>query len=172
MAEVLVADRGSRGARPGGGGAGVGPAVPRVPFAVLALGLAIVGVADAVLIWHPLEPGNAEWEFAAITRTFNGLALATIGIGGLAALAVGSGRRARIGLMSAVCALATLAIAATGVLYLLVIPVALGAAPAPLVDSLTLAIGKTLLYIVVYLGIYGFLTVYGWRRFNSLAGRS
>jgi hypothetical protein len=166
VADVLVPDRVARGRVPGGGSP-----VARAPLTVLALGLAIVGVADAALVWYPPEVGNAQWEFTTITRTFNGLALATIGIGGLAALAIASARRGLIAVLSALCTLAAIAIMVAGVLYLMSVPVALGAAPAALADSLTLAIGKTLLYIVVYLAVYGFLTVYGWRRFNALAER-
>ena len=164
---MLVSDHVARSGR----APAAGPPVARAPLTVLALALAIVGVADVALVWYPLDVGNPQWEFTTITRTFNGLALATIGIGGLVALAIGSRRRGLTGVLSLVSTLATLAIVAAGALYLLAIPVALGAAPAALAESLALAIGKTLLYIVVYLAVYGFLTVYGWRRFNALAER-
>lgn len=137
------------------------------PLLAVSGAITVIGVIDAALVWVPPQFGDPQWEFGVLTRTFNGLALASLGISGLAVLAFGSRRRGLIAAMSGLCSLGFLVVLAAGVLYGLVVPVAWGGAPPGVRESLGFAIGKTVSYIFVYLALYGFLAVDGWRRFGS-----
>jgi hypothetical protein len=141
---------------------------PWVPIVVVGWGLAIVGMIDVALVWFPTNFSSAEWEFGTITRTFNGLALATVGIGAVAACGIGMGSRWLLASVGVLATIATLAIIATGGLYALVAPVAIGGAPEQLRGSLMLAIGKTSAFALVYLAIYSFLAFYCFKRFHSV----
>lgn len=169
MSEVLLTDRGAVSQRSGQRERARARAqFPWAPVAVIGAALAVVGLADVALVWYPLSLGNPEWEFGVLSRTFNGLALATIGLAMLMVLALYARRRTLVGIGSFAFTVATVLVVLAAGLYLLVLPVAWGGAPAQLKESLGFAIGKTLLYMGVYLCVYGFMAVHGWKRFGAL----
>src|SRR5687767_13435790 len=91
------------------------------------LALTTAGLADLALTWIPVQLGTPEWEFGTIASSFSGLPLVTIGFAALLGSALARGMRWQMtGLGVLLLALAIALIAALA-LFILVIPVALGA---------------------------------------------
>lgn len=129
--------------------------------------IALVGFTDLAFAWFPFEWGNLEWEFGTSSRTFDGLPLVTIGIGALAASAIGLGSRRRV-LGTLVLVLTTwLLVVGSLLIYWLNVPPAWAAAPVPILASLKVAALRSSIFMVVYLGSYSWLIVFLWRRWRS-----
>jgi hypothetical protein len=120
--------------------------------------LALIGITDVALLWIPPRLGNAEWEFATISATFESLPLAALGFG---LLAVGSiVKRGRVGLylLAAVFAALTLLVVGSATLFALDVPLALKAAPAPMKSQLIQHFLKTGILALAYLFLFAYLT--------------
>ncbi|HEX6135407.1 MAG TPA: hypothetical protein VFZ24_15665 [Longimicrobiales bacterium] len=141
----------------------------RVPAGLfLALGLAItaVGFIDLGFAWFPWRFGNGEWEFGTVSRTFDSLALVSVGIGLVAAAAVSRPSRWLIGTVAAVATIVLLGLLGSILIYALNLPVALRAVPAGASGALQRAVMRTSGFMLVYVAFYTWLTVYGWRSFR------
>lgn len=113
--------------------------------------IAIVGVVLVVGVWIPANFGEPDWEFGTVNSFLDGLPLALIGLGLLAAGALAEGRRAvavGVGLtLVAVAVGATLA----GLLLAIDLPLAWRAAGsnALLLTALKKALAKGAIQVVV-----------------------
>jgi hypothetical protein len=116
--------------------------------------LAVVGLADFLLAWYPLNLGSPEWEFATVAQTFSGLPLVSIGLAGLLGAGLALGKRwLIIGtglLLVAGAAVLLLALA----LFLLDVPLALSASEGLARTGIKKAVIKTLMLGVVFGGAY------------------
>lgn len=159
-----------------GGPAQDKPAAPlaTVPLTFLAplvaLGLALVAVAavDLGLAWYPPRFGYQEWEFGTASRTFDGLALGTIGLVLLTVGAVASRGKRRLLALVIVHVLALFVLLAVAGLYALNAPVALARVPLEARQLLTHAVIRTSLFILFYLPLYGWLALFTWRQYRAV----
>lgn len=129
--------------------------------------IALVGFTDLAFAWFPFEWGNLEWEFGTSSRTFDGLPLVTIGIGALAASAIGLGSRRGVLATFLLVLLTWLLVVGSLAIYWLNVPPAWAAAPAPILASLKIAALRSSIFMIVYLGSYSWLILFLWRRWRS-----
>lgn len=130
--------------------------------------IAIVGWTDLAFAWFPLEWGNPEWEFGTSSRTFDGLPLATIGVGAIAASAVGLGSRRGMLLTLALVLVSLLLVFGAALMYWLTVPPAWAAAPDSILASLKIAALRTSIFMILYLAAYSWLAFFLWRRWRGL----
>jgi MFS family permease len=116
----------------------------------LGLALATVGLGDLLLTWIPLELGSPEWEFGTIASSFSGLPLVTMGLAGLLGSALARGVRWQVAGLGILLLALALALIAALVLFLLVIPVALGAVQGEARVGILKAVVRTTLLGVVF----------------------
>lgn len=160
MSKVIVG--GTGGART----AAAAPAQPSIPgglFVALGLAVTAVGLIDLGFAWFPWQFGNGEWEFGTVSRTFDSLALVSVGIG---FFSLGAVLRRSSWMSSAAVALSGVLLAALlgGVLiYALNLPLALRMVPPEAAGALRRAIMRTGAFMLVYLTFYTWLTWFNWR---------
>lgn len=88
-----------------------------------------VGLFDIALAWYPLMSGNPAWEFGVFNLTVWSLPFPTTGLVAMLASAVALDRVGRVRIV-AICMLGlAVAIVTIGLLYALVVPIALQGAP-------------------------------------------
>lgn len=136
---------------------------------LLALGLALSAVAliDLSFVWFPLRIGSPEWEFATIARTFDALALGTVGLVLILLSVVRGGHRTGLALLAALMTTVTLVLFGAVLIYALNVTVALGAVPAEAKSALLRAIARTGTLMFVYVTLYGWLSWFTWRRLGA-----
>ena len=138
------------------------------PLAALGGLLVLVSAFDLGFAWFPLNLGNEEWEFGTISRTFDGLALGTVGLGFLMVAGTAQRSRAVLAGLAAVFTVSVIVLLAMVALYALNAPVALGAAPARAQSVLERAVARTSVFMVLYVGFYVWSTWFVWRRLKSI----
>jgi hypothetical protein len=113
--------------------------------------LTLAGVGDWVLAWVPMRLGSPEWEFGTVASTFSGLPLATMGFAGLLGSAVARGIRWQVRVVGVLLLMWAALILGAFVLFLLDIPVALGAVqPGPARLGIVKAIAKTVMLVTLF----------------------
>ncbi len=129
-------------------------------IAWFSLVLAVAGLGDWVLAWVPLHFGSPEWEFGTVVSSFSGLPLVTMGLAGLLGSAVARRIRWQVIAVSSILLIwAAVILAALG-LFLLDVPLALGAVQGParlgiikaIVKCVMLGMLFSLAYIVAGIG--------------------
>lgn len=122
----------------------------------LAIGLVIASLLDLGALWYPIQLGKMEWEYTTIATTFDSLPLITVGLGFLAAMALGQGRRNTVVALGALFVLMTVLIGSMLVIFSLDVTVAIQAAPVAAKGLVKEASLKAVLtgttYTVLYLG--------------------
>lgn len=159
---VLIAETSSRTGR--------APA-PRVPdargawsvAAALGAGLAVIGWTDVLLVWFPFRPTSPEWEFGAISATFAGMPLGTVGLGILTAAAAALGWRRSLRALAVLLWILTATIIALAVIYALDVLVAWRGAPPQVAPVLKISVIKSTVFAVVYMALFPLLGVLAWR---------
>jgi hypothetical protein len=119
-----------------------------------ALILALAGLGDWLLAWVPMRFGSPEWEFGTIVSTFSGLPLITMGFAGLLASAVARGIRWQVMSVSLVVLLFATWVLLAFVIFLLDIPIALGAVQGVARIGIIKAIAKTSMLAVLFSAVY------------------
>ena len=112
--------------------------------------LAVVGLGDFVLTWVPLDVGSPEWEFGTIAASFSGLPLVTMGFAAMLGSALARGVRWQLMGMGLLLVGLALVLVGALVVFLLVVPVALGAVEGPARVGIVKAIVRTLFLGVVF----------------------
>jgi len=120
----------------------------------LSLALALAGIGDWILAWFPLHFGSAEWEFGTVVSTFAGLPLITVGLAGLLGSAAARGVRWQVVFAGIALLLLALWILAASVIFLLDVPVALGAVQGVARIGILKAIAKTGLMAALFFTTY------------------
>lgn len=122
----------------------------------------VVGGFDFLLLWLPLDLGNAEWEFATVTQSFNGLPILLLGFALLTVAAEASDRRwwQLIGLGGSMVMLLWILVGA--VLWGLNVSIALGTVPPEIEVGIRRAVAKTAVQSLAYTLAFGYLMRYGW----------
>lgn len=127
------------------------------------LAFLVVGGADLVLTWFPMQFGNREWEFGSVTAALNGLPVPMLGLAAMI-WAAGEGRRKWMALLSLAAAIVLLlGILGGVVLWATGIPLALQSVPAQVSMGLKKALVKTSVQGVVYPLLLIFLITRAWR---------
>jgi hypothetical protein len=134
------------------------------PFAAFGLVLLAVGVVDLGLAWWPLQLGSGEWEFGTASRTFNSLALGSTGFVFLVVAASAQGWVFGLRVLAGLSVLGVLLLLGALTLFGLNVPVALGAISEQARPTLVRAIGRTTVFAVLYIGLFGWLSWFTWRR--------
>jgi hypothetical protein len=116
--------------------------------------LATVGLTDFALTWLPMELGRAEWEFGTIAASFSGLPLVTMGFAGLLGSALARGVRWQLVAMTVVLLGMALFLVGALVVFVLVVPVALGVVEGAARTGILKAIARTLVLGVVFVAAY------------------
>lgn len=112
--------------------------------------LTLAGLGDWVLAWFPMRLGAPEWEFGTIVSSFSGLPLVTMGFAALLGSAVARGVRWQVLVIAWALLLWALVIAACTVIFLLDVPLALGAVQGPARLGIMKAIAKTLMLAALF----------------------
>jgi len=122
----------------------------------------VVGGSDFLLVWIPPQFGVREWEFGAVTQSFNGLPILLLGLGLLIVAADEGERRwwATLGVAGSLVLL--LWVLAGTVLWSLNVSLALETVPEQLELDVRRAVAKTLLQAVSYSAALAFLAWKGW----------
>lgn len=129
----------------------------------IGLAFLFVGGSDFALVWFPLNLGTREWEFAAVTQSFNGLPILLLGVGLLVVAAQRLDRR-WWGVAGLVVATAMLLWVVLGVaLWGMNVSLALQTAPPDMVEGIQKAVTKTLIQSVVYTAAFAYLVSRAWR---------
>jgi hypothetical protein len=127
----------------------------------------VVGGADFVLTWYPMDFGNREWEFGTVTASFNGLPVPVMGLGLLLASSMHTGRRWLVGLATVGAFGLLLWVLAAAALWMATVPLALDATPVDVMIGMKKALVKTSVQSLTYPVILGFL---GWRGITAIRG--
>ncbi len=123
---------------------------------------------DLGLAWYPPRFGYGEWEFGTASRTFDGLAIGTIGMVSLTVAAVAANGKKRLLALAIVYGLALVVLLGIAGLYALNAPVALARVPLQARQLLTHAVIRTSLFILFYLPLYGWLGYFTWRQYRAV----
>jgi hypothetical protein len=121
--------------------------------------LTVAGLTDFFLTWIPLQLGSPEWEFGTIAASFSGLPLVTIGFGALLGSALARGSGWQMTCLAVVLLFMTLFLIGALVIFLLVVPVALGAVQGVARIGILKAIARTSVLGLVFTLGYGFAAV-------------
>jgi hypothetical protein len=136
--------------------ASIRPALARIAIGV-GLGLTIIGLTDVALLWIPPRFGSIEWEFDALTSTFESLTLVTFGLSLLAAGFLTRGTKAGLYTVSALFTLLLFVVLGAIALFGLNAPVAYRGTPALVRPTMKLILIKTSLLALIYLVLYSYL---------------
>lgn len=126
--------------------------------------LALVGWIDLGLVVWPPQFGNSRWEFGIITAIVDGLPVATTGTTLAALGALGRSWRGVSTALAVGAALVALTLVVLALLYLLDVPVALGATPPNMKSVLYRTLLKTCAFFATYILFYVWLAWFTWRR--------
>ena len=105
--------------------------------------LAVIGAVDIVLYFYPPAFASPEWEFATVAAAVSSLPLPTVGLAALVAWLLARGSRGQKVIGAVVLLLAAAAVVAGYGLFLLNLPMALGAAAGPQGPAIQRAIIRT-----------------------------
>lgn len=131
--------------------------------------IALVGLIDVAMAWWPLQFGELQWEFGTISRTFDGLPLATFGLGAvLGGLAARRERGVMSWLFAAVVTALLVILMALVVLYVMDAFAAWGTTSGAVRDTLKRAFVRTGLFAGIYLATYGWMS---WMAIRMLRSR-
>lgn len=134
-------------------------------LAVVGVVFAGLGLLDVALAWIPADFSSPEWEFGTITASANGLPLPALGLLLVLAAGVATGSRWKVRSASVVMLVLSVLILALALLYVTVIPVALGAVDNALVRTgLVKAMIKASVLLLVFPTLFIWLAIRGWRR--------
>lgn len=124
---------------------------------VVGAAVALIGFLDVVMAWYPLGFGRVEWEFGIISRTFDGLPLATAGVG--AVLGGLIARRTRVGLkvFAGVAAAALLVLVGLVTLYLISFTELWSEASEAVRQTLKFSLVRTGSFMAIYTIVYGWM---------------
>lgn len=142
-------------------------AVPGGLFLALGIAVTLVGLVDLGFAWFPWQFGNGEWEFGTVSRTFDSLALLSVGIGFLSLGALLRRSTWLTGVAAALTTVLLLALFGGVLIYALNLPLALRMIPPEAEDALQRAITRTGAFMLVYVTFYTWLTWYNWRSFST-----
>ena len=122
----------------------------------------VVGGTDFAMVWIPARFGVAEWEFGAVSQSFNGLPILLLGLGFLTVAADVADRRwfATVALGGSVVLL--LCVTGGALLWARHVQLALEAAPAGAQLDIRKAVAKTLVQAVTYSVALSSLVWYLW----------
>lgn len=124
------------------------------------LAFLIVGGADFVLLWFPMNFGSPEWEFGTVTQSLNGFPILLLGLGLLTA-ASGEADRRWWGILGGIASIGLLLWVLGGsVLWSMNVSLALETVPAELAPNIRRAVAKTLLQAMAYSSVLAYLV---WR---------
>jgi hypothetical protein len=162
MSSVILGSEPDRGAQKRVRAAGAEVLVP----VLFAFGLVItfVSVVDLGLAWIPIRIGSGEWEFGTVSTTFNAMPLTAMGLVFLAMGALLAQSTFVLRIMSGVFLLVVLFLLGASVLYVLNVPVALGAVPPEASSLLKRAILRTSAFAGLYTVLFGWLCWFTWRQ--------
>ena len=116
--------------------------------------LATIGLGDIALGWYPMVIGNPEWEFGTVAASVSGLPLVTMGFVAMVGAGFGQGSRWLLRVVGCVLIVLGLATGAALLLFLLDVPLALGAAPPEALLLVKKAVVKTVMLGVGFSGAY------------------
>src|SRR5690606_9441433 len=136
--------------------------------AALGAGLAFIGWTDVLLVWLPFRPTSPEWEFGAISATFAGMPLGTLGLGIFTAAAAAHGWRRSLRALAVLLWVLSAIIIALAIIYALNALVAWRGAPQQVAPVLKIAILKSAAFAMVYMALYPLLGVLAWRSSRRL----
>jgi len=134
---------------------------------VLGLALAAVGLVDVAMLFFPARPSAVDWEFGTISGVFEGLPLVTIGVGLMAAGAIARAGRGWLMTMAVVQLILALVLMVLLVVFVLDIPVVLGAVDPQMKFTAKQSIVKSGLMAVVYVLTYLTLGIWAARRVRA-----
>jgi hypothetical protein len=140
------------------------------PLVAFGLTLVVIGLLDLGFAWIPAQFGNGEWEFGTISRTFDNLALLTVGAGLLLGAALYRGSPTLLRVLGTIFGLLALALLGAAAIYALNLPLAFRAIPDAARETLTRAVWRTGVFATVYVALYGWLSWFTWRRAGAYAG--
>lgn len=126
----------------------------------------LLGLAETVLLWIPVQMGNPAWEFATLSRMLDAGPMFVLGFALLAyaqiSRHVAQKKHVRpLAVSSAAVAVVLLALAG---LYMTVAPVVLSSTPPEAMYGVRRAIVKSSLQLAVYCAFFGSLSVALWNR--------
>ena len=138
---------------------------------VLGIGLAVVGLVDAVLLFIPAHWSSLEWEFGTVAGMFDAMPLLAIGIGLMTAASVANDWALSRKLMVAVTLLLTVLVVVLSLVFALdVAPILKATGDQASKDVLKMAALKTGLMAMTYTVLYLALGVWTWRRLRVKKG--
>lgn len=117
--------------------------------------LAVAGWSDVLLIWVPLRFGSSEWEFGTVSTALDAMPLGTIGLALLVMAAMARGWRRRRTALGILAVAVVVGLLASGVLYLLNVPLAWRALSPAGHPTLRKAFVKSGILAATYLVLYG-----------------
>ena len=139
------------------------------PIAIaVGLGLALVGILDLTLLWVPSRFGDPEWEFVALTNTFDSLPLPIFGLSLLAAGLVVRARRSGLFALGIFFILLVLVVLAATALFALGAPVSWRGTPPQLRPVMTMLLGKTAILALVYIVLTIYLASFSFKQARSV----
>lgn len=130
----------------------------------IGLAFTIVGGADLLLTWYPMNFGSPEWEFGTVTAALDGLPVPTLGLAMLLGVGAARGQRWLMRTLAIVFALLAIVIVTAAILYATNIPIALQSVPDAVVRTgLKKAIAKSTVQSVVYPAVFLWMAYKAWR---------
>lgn len=126
--------------------------------------LLLVGWTDLLLIWYPPQWGSPEWEFGTISTAANAVPLGTIGLAAVIAAGTALGRTRLVLAAGLFAWAAAMFLGALGVIYLLVVPIALRGTPVAAAAVMKVTIVKTSFFLLLYVATYALLGLFAVRR--------
>lgn len=112
----------------------------------------VLGGAELLFLWLPLQMGNAAWEFATVSRTLDALPMVALGLGLLAYGVVTNPDSDRVAARRTywVFAVAALVVIAMAAVYATAAPAVLQGTPPEAMDGLKRTLLKSSLQLLVY----------------------
>ena len=136
------------------------------------IAIMLIGWTDLIMLWFPLRPASAEWEFGSTSSFIDALPLATLGLILFAMVSIYEMRRRALRLIAIFAAFVALLLVGIGAIYASGLPIALQAVQMPMREVLFLSIIKTAILATIYLVFYIGLAVISWRRASAIAVKS
>lgn len=133
--------------------------------------LAAVGFLDLLLLWIPMEVGRPDWEFGAISAHFDGMALGTVGLTLMMAASLARGRRRVARVLAVLSTLIGIGLVGLFLIYVLDVPIALGATAGRMRSVMVKSITRTSLFALLYIWLYLWLGWHVWRAARAQAVR-
>jgi len=139
---------------------------------LFALGLTVlvVGALDVGLLFFPPQWASLDWEFGTIAGVMQGLPLATVGLGLMAAGATARAWTRTQWILSVVALLVSVLCVVLVVMFMLDVPLALRAVQPVLKPGVKKTAIKTISMGMTYFGWYALLGIWTWRRAKATKG--